>query len=114
MTEQERLEQIKNQTIINVDGLTDEIISREIHPDDYEWLIKQAERVNELETQNSGLYGRICKLNQDNNNLWYQNKRYKQALEFYADKKNYAKGLLPQNVLLDVGKVAVKALEGEA
>lgn len=45
------------------------------------YLIQKAERVNEVELQSSGLYGRICKINKDNNELWHENKRYKQLLE---------------------------------
>ena len=50
-----------------------------------------------------------------NMKLMEQNKRYREALEFYADSKNW----LPQNddvlseITMDYGSIARKALEGE-
>lgn len=54
---------------------------------DWNWLIEQAERVQELEKENENLLFDI-------NHLYYhrillENQRYKQALEFYADEENY-------------------------
>ena len=66
-----------------------------------DWLVEQAERVYELEQQN---------------------KRYKQALEFYADEETYEMKFVantdeigvPLTVIeLDEGKKARQALEGE-
>lgn len=69
--------------------------------EDYYWLIKQAKLVQELEQQN---------------------KRYKQALEFYADEETYETKFATDTdeifdpftlIELDEGKKARKALEGE-
>src|SRR5690606_9937569 len=61
MTDKERLEGIIQ---MQYDGYT----IWDMSEDDLVWLIEQAERVQELEQQN---------------------KRYKQALEFYADEETY-------------------------
>ena len=61
------------------------------------WLIQQAERVELLERENKALNDilttlekqDIIKLLDQNVRLIKQNKRYREALEFYADKENY-------------------------
>lgn len=67
-----------------------------------DWLVEQAERVYELEAKIE---------------------RYREALEFYADKNNYReqvlKGIVPpmpikfKPILHDYGSIARQALEGE-
>ncbi|WP_346208375.1 hypothetical protein NSS91_07465 [Caldifermentibacillus hisashii] len=103
MTDKERLEDIKEKFMkyeydYNLSG------------DDIEWLIEQAERVQELKEQNQ---------------------RYREALEFYADQTIYKEELIneasydadgvcisndeyaPPVVYLDGGEKARKALEGK-
>ena len=69
--------------------------------EDYYWLIKQAKLVQELEKQN---------------------KRYREALEFYANEETYETKFATDTdeifdpftlIELDEGKKARKALEGE-
>jgi len=67
--------------------------------EDYYWLIKQAKRVHELEQQN---------------------KRYREALEFYADRENYEPEHYDPDthdytslIDRDKGATARQALEGE-
>lgn len=67
-----------------------------------DWLVEQAERAQELERKI---------------------KRYREALEFYADENNYReqelKGIVPPRpirfkpILHDYGSIAREALEGE-
>lgn len=42
-----------------------------------------------------------------------ESQRYRQALEFYANRNNYSKGILRPAVLIDYGRQAEKALAGE-
>ena len=60
-TYEERLEQIGYDAIPVHDGMTDELVSFELDPDDYYFLFRQASRVRELE----------------------------KALQFYVDEKTY-------------------------
>src|SRR5690606_22518945 len=67
--------------------------------EDYYWLIKQAKLVQELEQQN---------------------KRYREALEFYVDRENYEPNHYDPDthkymsmIDHDEGAIARKALEGE-
>src|SRR5690625_5289407 len=85
-----------------------------LDPQDVEWLIKQAERVRELEVWYHS-YHKEAKLN---NILKIQNKRYREALEFYAEQDNYRweTSYRPQQeidcmVIDDGGHTARKALE---
>ena len=110
MSDKERLEQIQQNDLIQAisdgflfgkDGLKTENIFRDV-----EWLIKQAERVQELENHLK-LY-----------DFWYrtayeQNKRYREALEFYAGGNHYSDKLYDDKIiLLDDGEIARKVLEG--
>ena len=68
-----------------------------VDSDDYKWLIKHAERAHELEKQN---------------------KRYREALEFYADRENYEPDHYDPDthdytsmIARDKGATARKALE---
>ena len=81
-----------------------------VDSDDYKWLIKQAERVQELESDsyNAHLERLLDRKEQEI-------ERYREALEFYAEPKNW----LPQNedvlslITMDYGEKARKVLEGE-
>lgn len=104
MSDKERLE---NMSPIGFDLNGDVLLKSE----DYHWLMEQAERVEELEK----------KLSINTNNmkqLQKQNVRYKQALVFYAHKKNYDIKHLSEDeheipVFKDYGEKARNALEGE-
>lgn len=86
---------------------------------DYAWLIQQAERVELLEELLTQVqYDREMAKNNAEEKI-----RYKQALEFYADKNNYvvdpSELELPEDIIDAVppivderGKMARKALEG--
>ena len=73
---------------------------------DYEYLKYKARLADDYETNNKELHRRGKKVRQ-------QNKRYREALEFYAEPKNW----LPQNedvlslITMDYGEKARKALE---
>jgi hypothetical protein len=105
MIDKERLE---NMSPIGFDLNGDVLLKSE----DYHWLMEQAERVEELETQ----------LSINTNNMKHlQNKieRYKQALEFYADEENYKPfdGIFlssyQNKVDEDGGEIARQALESD-
>lgn len=90
--------------------------SYEVLKEDYEWLIEQAERVQELEVE---LYGNDIQMgykrmygqcNKDYAKLIQQNKRYREALEYYADEYEYH-GHGEAFILRDEGSFARKALE---
>lgn len=102
MADKERLERIIQ---MQYDGYT----IWDMGEDDLVWLIEQAERVQELEQQN---------------------KRYREALEFYADEESYeplevqigavtkegykiSKYKYDPKINTDKGKKARQALEGE-
>jgi hypothetical protein len=85
---------------------------------DIEWLIQQAERVQELEQVIGDLDENVAAFE----TLWLEekrkNQRYKQALEFYAHKKNYDIKHLSEDeheipVFKDYGEKARQALEGD-
>ena len=70
------------------------------------------------------LRARIMGLERENRELKEQNKRHREALEFYADENNYReqelKGIVPPRpitfkpILHDYGSIARQALEGES
>jgi hypothetical protein len=77
MTDKERLEEIKEK--YNYERLGEFIDTKPISPYELKWLIQQAERVQELELEVNDWRDEAIK--------W--NKRYKQALNFFADKEIY-------------------------
>ena len=87
--------------------------------DDLNWLLQQAERVQELKKQSHGI--ELDLLNDEVVRLEQQNQRYKQALEFYANEKNYERAYddevlfdyLPSEIDFDNGGKARNALECE-
>ena|SRR5690625_2484546 len=112
----ERLEEIKQYLVLlhnasDVDEETKDYIFKDLK---VEWLIEQAERVQELEDiiykdERQAVLESMCE----------QNKRYREALEFYADEENYKPfdGIFlssyQNKVDEDGGKKARQALEGE-
>jgi|SRR5690625_4991968 len=108
----ERLEEIKKRTLISTSTFGDiEVIHIEYH--DYDWLIEQAERVQELEKELYGndiqmgykrMYG-VC--NRDYAKLFQENKRYREALKLIMRRTDYE--LYPD--LIQINTIAWKALE---
>lgn len=115
MTDKERLKDIKA-VVENKNGIVERISHQDIN-----WLIKQAERVQELEETVEDYKTVNKELHQRGRKIRKQNKRYKQALEFYADENNNHNKIdltireyeLMSPVVKDSGKIARKALEGE-
>lgn len=132
----ERLEEIRER----FNAMTELESFRRLAPtdlffDDLKYLIQQAEKYLKLKKQwdadtwelagekalNDRLKEReknnlkhINALTQDYYNLYKQNQRYKQALEFYADKKTYDIGsVLRTPIGRDCGETARQALEGK-
>jgi len=116
MTDKERLEEIKEKYMEHEYDFN--LIKNDIN-----WLIEQAERVQEVEEELKELRAMYSVVNGERI-------RYKQALEFYADEEHYkdkqiskalcdADGVyisndeyLPSIIYLDKGETARKALEG--
>lgn len=109
MTDKERLDAIKGRAIFNqLAKRTGEITHSlfTLDADDYDWLIEQAERVQDLKI--------MLKV------LGERNQCYREALEFYANRNNYKLEHFDPNlndymstVDYDEGQKARKALEGE-
>lgn len=79
---------------------------------------KLQERVWWLEEQLQGMHVMYAVRLAKSDELEKQNKRYREALEFYADEENYKKkdyGMIVQPAIQDGdrGSTARKALEGE-
>lgn len=114
----ERLEEIKYElyTLHNCTE-TDEAIRDFIFNHlKIEWLIEQVERVEVLEKREE-----VRKLGAEANSKYYrkieqQNKRYREALEFYAKGNHYHAEGYPNTRLItnDYGDVARKALESDS
>ena len=84
-----------------------------------EWLLRQAEHVDELEAKCSRLEESFKKQTTNAFDGWEkvielekENERYEQALEFYADERNYSM-VEPPEILMDFGDTASQALESE-
>ena len=110
MSDKERLEEIKTWLNRGFD-LTEE---------DIEWLIEQAERVQELESELNKQIEIGYKFEGEVYDLAKENKRYREALEFYADRENYEPEHYDPDthdyismIDRDKGTTARKALEGE-
>src|SRR5690625_945908 len=58
---------------------------------EYDFLIEQAERVEELEKFNEAISETSILNAEESVKLWEQNQRYKQALELVEDELKYAK-----------------------
>jgi cell division protein FtsB len=124
MINKERLGEIKSRvwkdeaTYVDGDNKSREGHTYTLSDYDYEWLIKQAERVEELEEENDELAERVHKLALDWSEVVDERNRYKHALEFYAHKKNYDIKHLNEDeheipVFKDYGEKARQALEGD-
>lgn len=112
------LKQIKRHHERQLKNMDKKLTMYQIHPDDVSWLIKQAERVEELEEERDEWKDTAQFYYMTNQELREQNKRYKQALEFYAERDNYQweVSYRPQQeidcmVIDDSGHTARKALE---
>ncbi|WP_346207636.1 hypothetical protein NSS91_16155 [Caldifermentibacillus hisashii] len=108
MTDKERLKEIKE---IYRWAIENSIANR-IADSDIEWLINRVEELEEeVEKQKSRKYLKM----RQRDDFMKKAQRYKQALEFYADSKNW----IPQNddvlseITMDYGSKARQALEGK-
>lgn len=119
----EQLEDIKNNKTY-LEGTNELIIA--INTDDYDWLIEQAELVQELKEKHkeyvSFVESNNYNMDVEMEKLYKQNKRYREALEFYANEENYffdekeykvGLGVPESEITLDYGNKARKALKGE-
>ncbi|MCR1834992.1 hypothetical protein NSA56_11355 [Oceanobacillus caeni] len=99
MTDKERLEEIKSRvwkdkgTYAMGDYSQREGYIYTLSDYDYEWLIEQAERVQEVEEELKELRAMYSVVNGERI-------RYKQALEFYADEENWTEPSR-QQVMMD-------------
>lgn len=91
---------VKYQTDYNLNG------------EDVEWLIN---RIEELEKELNKQMNIGLKFEGEANELQKQNKRYREALEFYAESENYCVTFEDdyEPILKDNGKIARRALKGE-
>lgn len=80
----------------------------------FDWLIKQAERVEALEEENDELAERVHKLALDWSELVDERNRYKQALELIYKDTFYESEHDLVSPIHVIRKRAEKALEGEA
>lgn len=95
MTDKERLETIKfrltfgSMNLCNAPRINNfESPFEIVHKEDLTWIIKQAERAQELE-----IYKRGLEIEENAHEKTKKvNKHYREALEFYADEENYVKG----------------------
>ena len=89
MSDKERLKDVKNARYFFHDVQDSDLLK------DWNWLIEQAEKVQELQEEN---------------------KRYHETLKYYADEKHYEPYCIDGygcDVTEDGGEIARKALEGE-
>src|SRR5690554_4019568 len=115
MSDKERLENL-NPTIVDNQG------NVTLKGEDYHWLMEQEERIEELELEKDGWKYTAQSYYMKIQELREQNKRYREALEFYADEETYETKFATDTdeifdpftlIELDEGKKARKALEGE-
>lgn len=114
-----RLEEIKKRlallhSAVDVDDEYKNYIFKDLK---VEWLIEQAERVQELEKEKDEWKYTAQSYYMTNQELREQNKRYREALKFYADDKSWEFDWLDDIreslIWKDYGEKARKALEGE-
>ena len=114
MSELKQIKRYHEQQLKNMDK---KLTMYQIHPDDVSWLIN---RVEELEKEKDEWKDTAQSYYMTNQELREQNKRYKQALEFYADEETYETKFATDTdeifdpftlIELDEGKRARKALE---
>lgn len=95
MTDKGRLEDVKERLVIDV----------KLRIEDVNWLIKQAELAQDLDEKGQNLASKYIKTLEEN-------KRYREALEFYATEDSYEEtDQFTSNVNIDSGFRACKALE---
>lgn len=110
-------------------GDLSKIVSQQKTKEDYEYAKKRTEalgwlinRVEELEEHTKTLESDLNKEVQHNNYLHKKNRRYKQALEFYADESNYEFETIVSDCDIDIeakilddgGEKARQGLKGES
>jgi len=102
------LKQIRRHHERQLKNMDKKLTMYQIHPADVDWLIQQAERVQKIEQILEDMDRQLYSEQQ-------QNKRYKQALEFYADEENYCVRFEDdyEPILQDNGKTARQALGWE-
>ena len=81
----ERLEEIHENKIMNIDGITDELQSIELTPEEYAYLIAHAGRVEELERVVDKQSQVILRQDSELDVMEQQNKRYSELISYMAD-----------------------------
>lgn len=110
----ERLEEIKKRydsaTIVVFEGID----TVNVDVQDLDWLFEQAKLREEQVQRNLQALENISVLEGIYDRLEKENECYREALEFYAERKFYKVDAFSYNPeLVDDGEVARKALEGE-
>ena len=98
--------------MVAIDGQGNVLIKGE----DFHWLLERAERVQELESKLNKQIEIGYKFEGEVYDLAKENKRYREALKYYADEKHYEPYCIDGygcDVTEDCGEIARKALEGE-
>lgn len=84
---------------------------RFVSDEDIEWLIEQAERVEELEDDKEYLHELIDKTAKRLENLIEQNKRYREAIEKAKSESAHRIG---DKTIIKIYEILEEALEGES
>src|SRR5690606_27193365 len=127
MTDREKLEEIKSRvwkdkgTYAMGDYSQREGYIYTLSDYDYHWLIQQAEKIELLNAEIETLQAKWEVQGLMIQKLHRENKRYRKALEFYADEKNHKRewdtftdsGVEKSEVMKDGGEKARKALGWE-
>ena len=118
MTNKEQLEEIKKKYFMHENYVGKVTISHHV----LEWLIEQVERAQELEETVEDYKTVNKELHQRGRKVRKQNKRYREALAFYADEETYETKFATDTdeifdpftlIELDEGKRARQVLDGE-
>ena len=121
MTDRERLEEIKSRvwkdkgTYAMGDYSQREGYIYTLSDYDYEWFVKQVEKIELLNAEIETLQAKWEAQGLMIQKLHRKNQRYKQALKFYAEPENYCVTFEDdyEPILKDNGKKARQALKGE-
>lgn len=112
MNGKERLEEIKEK--YNYERLGEFIDAKPISPYELKWLIKQAERVQELEGYKESYEGVVRALDNMSETLLkeeQQNKRYREALELLVKQETLGKDVKTGKTAISYnGMIALKGL----
>lgn len=100
------LEKIMEEVEINVDGLTDEIKSYELTPEQYEWFLLQASKVQELELDRNDWKDEAGKWNR---RYHTSEESHLETMEFLDSTSNQYKRL--KEVLEKIQEIAEEASE---